>query len=52
MEDVVVDRVQMRVLNGMGLVVMHSGHFSKIFKRLMGTGCGLPWREAAEKERI
>ena len=50
--DKIVDRVQKRVLNGMGLVVMHSGHFSKVFKRLMGTGCGLTWREAAERERL
>jgi trehalose utilization protein len=50
--DEIVDRVQQRVLNGMGLVVMHSGHFSKIFRRLMGTGCGLRWREAGEKERL
>ena len=48
----IVDRVQKRVLEGMGLVVLHSGHFSKIFRRLMGTSCGLCWREAAEKERI
>jgi trehalose utilization protein len=32
--------------------VLHSGHFSKIFKRLMGTSCDLKWREANEKERI
>ncbi|MEM7029724.1 MAG: ThuA domain-containing protein [Chloroflexota bacterium] len=51
-EDAVVDRVQARVLDGMGLVVMHSGHYSKIFKRMMGTSCGLRWREANEKERI
>ncbi|TDM12818.1 ThuA domain-containing protein [Macrococcus lamae] len=50
--DVIVDRVQKRVLEGMGLVVLHSGHFSKIFKRLMGTGCDLKWREADDKERI
>jgi trehalose utilization protein len=50
--DEIVDRVQKRVLEGMGLMVMHSGHFSKIFKRLMGTGCDLKWREAAEKERL
>jgi len=50
--DSVVDRVQRRVLEGMGLVVLHSGHYSKIFKRLMGTSCGLLWREAAEKERL
>ena len=50
--DVVVDRVQKRVLEGMGLVVLHSGHFSKVFKRLMGTGCNLKWRESGDKERI
>jgi len=50
--DAVVERVHARVLDGMGLVVLHSGHFSKIFKRLMGTTCNLIWREAGEKERI
>src|SRR5687768_5642180 len=34
-DDKIVDRVQKRVLEGMGLIVMHSGHFSKIFKRMM-----------------
>ena len=48
----VVDRVQRRVLNGMGLVVLHSGHHSQIFKRLMGTSCDLKWREAGERERL
>lgn len=51
-EDKIVDRVQARVLQGMGLVVLHSGHYSKIFKRLMGTTCSLTWREAGERERI
>jgi trehalose utilization protein len=51
-EDEIVDRVQHRVLNGMGLIVLHSAHNSKIFKRLMGTSCMLRWREAAEKERV
>ncbi|KAA1039655.1 trehalose utilization protein ThuA [Macrococcus equipercicus] len=51
-QDIIVDRVQQRVLEGMGLIVLHSGHFSKIFKRLMGTGCDLKWREADDKERI
>lgn len=50
--DDIVDKVQRRVLEGMGLVVLHSGHYSKIFKRLLGTTCSLRWREAAEKERI
>ena len=51
-KDEIVDRVQKRVLEGMGLIVMHSGHMSKIFRRMMGTSCGLTWREAAEKERL
>lgn len=50
--DEVVDRVHARVLDGMGLVVLHSGHFSKIFKKLMGTSCDLKWREVGEKERV
>ncbi|MGZ9812523.1 ThuA domain-containing protein [Pseudoroseicyclus sp. H15] len=45
-------RVQEAVWAGMGLVVLHSGHFSKPFKRLMGTPCNLTWREAGERERI
>lgn len=48
----IVERVKQRVLDGMGLIVLHSGHFSKIFKTLMGTTCDLKWREASEKERI
>jgi trehalose utilization protein len=51
-QDEVVDRVHARVLDGMGLVVRHSAHFSKIFKRLMGTTCELKWREAGERERL
>ncbi|GAF19454.1 hypothetical protein JCM19046_4106 [Bacillus sp. JCM 19046] len=50
--DEVVARVHKRVLEGMGLIVLHSGHFSKIFKTLMGTSCDLKWREADEKERL
>ena len=50
--DEVVERVARRVWEGMGLIVLHSGHFSKIFKRLMGTPCALKWREAGERERV
>jgi trehalose utilization protein len=50
--DEIVERVHDRVLKGMGVIVLHSGHFSKIFKKLMGTSCDLKWREAGEKERI
>ncbi|MUT66955.1 ThuA domain-containing protein [Paenibacillus sp. NEAU-GSW1] len=51
-QDHIVERVYNRVLQGMGLIVLHSGHFSKIFKKLMGTSCDLKWREAGEKERL
>ncbi len=50
--DEIVDKVQQRVLEGMGLIVLHSAHFSKIFKHLMGTTCNLKWREIGEKERV
>lgn len=50
--DEVVERIHKRVLEGMGLIVLHSGHHSKIFKRLMGSSCSLLWREIGEKERI
>ncbi len=39
------------VLAGMGLVVLHSGHHSKIFRALMGTTCNLRWRDG-DRERI
>ena len=50
--DDVVERVAEAVWAGMGLIALHSAHFSKIFKRLMGTPCGLTWREAGERERV
>ena len=51
-QDEVVDRVQARVLAGMGLIVLHSAHLSKPFTRLMGTSCNLRWREADDRELI
>ncbi|MDO9542012.1 MAG: ThuA domain-containing protein [Kiritimatiellia bacterium] len=50
--DEIVKRVRTRVLEGMGLIVLHSGHYSKIFKSLLGTTCSLKWRDVGEKERI
>ena len=44
--------MQHRILNGMGLIVLHSGHFSKIFRRMMGTACSLVWREVGERNRV
>ena len=51
-DDLIVERVAKRVWEGMGLIILHSGHFSKIFKRLMGSPCALSWREAGERERL
>ena len=50
--EAVVDRVQQRVLEGMGLIVLHSGHYAKPFKRLMGTTCSLQYREDGATERL
>jgi trehalose utilization protein len=50
--DEIVARVKQRVLQGMGLVVLHSGHFSKIFRSLMGTSCNLRWRSVGERELV
>ncbi|MBF9128348.1 ThuA domain-containing protein [Plantactinospora sp. S1510] len=50
--DDLVDRVQRAVLAGMGLIVLHSGHYSKIFKRLMGTSCALRWRNGDDRELV
>ena len=51
-EDAVVKKVHDRVLAGMGLVVLHSGHWSKLFVKLMGTSCTLRYREAGDKEIV
>ena len=50
--DEIAEKVRQRVLNGMGLVVLHSGHLSKPFVKLMGTCCRSKWRENDETERI
>lgn len=50
--DAVVEKVHQRVLDGMGLIVLHSAHYSKIFRKLMGTTCNLKWREAEDHEII
>lgn len=51
--DDIVEKVRDRVLEGMGLIVLHSGHGSKIFERLLGTRTGaLKWRDDGEKERL
>ena len=42
--DDIVAKVHKRVLEGMGLIVLHSGHFSKIFRAVTGCSCSLKWR--------
>ena len=51
-DDAVVEDVAEAVWGGMGLILLHSSHFAKPFKRLMGTPCNLSWREAGERERL
>ena len=51
-DDAVAEQVQQAVLRGMGLIVLHSGHMSKPFMRLMGTSCTLTWREDGDMERL
>jgi len=48
-DDAVVARVQQRVIEGMGLIVLHSGHFSKIFRTMMGTTCSLRWHDGEQE---
>lgn len=50
--DEVAERVRKRVLEGMGFIALHSAHYSKVFKGLMGTTCSLKWRESTDKERL
>jgi trehalose utilization protein len=51
-DDAVADRVQAAVLGGMGLLALHSAHYSKPFRRLLGTSCSLRWRNAGERELV
>jgi trehalose utilization protein len=50
--DEIVGRIQEATLQGMGLIVLHSAHESKIFRRLMGTSCSLRWRDADDRELV
>lgn len=51
-DDAIVQKVCDRVLAGMGFIALHSSHYSKVFRKLMGTSCTLSWRVADEKERL
>jgi len=50
--DSTVQMIKNHVLEGMGFIALHSAHYSKIFKALMGTTCSLQWRESTDKERL
>ena len=49
--DELVAKIKRRVHLGMGFIALHSAHFSKPFKRLMGTTCSLKWRDG-DRERL
>lgn len=49
--DEVAARVCSHVRQGMGLVALHSAHFSKIMKGLLGTSMTLRWKHG-ESERV
>lgn len=49
--DAVAERIQKAVLRGMGLIALHSAHFSKMMKLLMGTTMSLRWRHG-DRERL
>ena len=51
-DDGVVEIMAKRVLDGMGVIFLHSSHASKLFKKLLGTSGSLRWREAGEKGRL
>ncbi len=48
-ENELVEKICTRVNDGMGLIVLHSGHHSRIFRRMTGTNCNLRWREEGER---
>ncbi|MEI6602930.1 MAG: ThuA domain-containing protein [Clostridia bacterium] len=50
-KDEIAQMVADAVLKGRGLVVLHSGHLSKPFVKLMGTSCMLNWRDG-DRERV
>ena len=43
-DDALVEKIRQRVYTGkMGLIVMHSGHHSKVFRQVVGTNGNLSW---------
>lgn len=52
--DELVKKIHDRVLCGMGLIILHSSHMSKIMRAVLGTSCTLKWYENKEncRERL
>lgn len=48
--DEVAQLVRDAVLDGMGMIFLHSAHHSKPFRLLLGTSCNLTWRETGDSE--
>ena len=44
--DDIAEKVKQRALEGMGFNALHSAHYAKPFKALMGTTSSLKWLEA------
>ena len=49
--DETVQRVKDAVLSGMGLIALHSAHYSKILRSLLGTTMTLSWRHG-DREKL
>lgn len=49
--DEVAGRIKEHVQMGMGLIALHSAHFSKVLKKLLGTSMTLKWRHG-DRERL
>ncbi|WP_026669338.1 ThuA domain-containing protein [Butyrivibrio sp. AE3006] len=49
--DEVADRIKRHVLSGMGLIALHSAHYSKMLRLLMGTTMTLKWKHD-ESEKL
>ena len=50
--DELVEKIACRVHGGMGLILLHSSHLSKPFKRIVGASGQLCWGEDGERERL
>ncbi len=48
--DEVVERIHRRILKGMGLILLHSSHVSKIMRKALGTSGMLKFREDGKSE--